>query len=167
MYSWKIKFVILLVLVGMLAACAAPATEEPTVRATEEAAPATQAPTDVPAATNTAAPAVEPTAEGAPSTDPAASSTTVSFAAQVLPILESRCANCHGGQRTEEGLALTSHAGLLTGSENGAVIIPGDGVNSMLVQLVADGDMPKRGPKLTPDQVQLIQTWINEGALDN
>jgi len=27
--------------------------------------------------------------------------------------------------------------------------------------------MPKRGPKLTPDQVQLVVDWINQGALDN
>jgi hypothetical protein len=33
--------------------------------------------------------------------------------------------------------------------------------------MVSTQEMPKRGPKLTPDQVQLIMTWINEGALNN
>lgn len=165
MSSWKIKFALLLVIVGLLAACTTPATDAPTAQPTEQVATATEAATETATEAPTEA-ATEAVATEAPATE-GATGTTVSFASDILPLLESRCVNCHGGQRTEEGLVLTSHASLLTGSENGAVIIPGDGANSVLVQLVADGDMPKRGPKLTPDQVQLIQTWINEGALDN
>jgi len=33
--------------------------------------------------------------------------------------------------------------------------------------MVTTQKMPKRGPKLTPDQVQLITDWVNQGALDN
>jgi uncharacterized membrane protein len=84
-----------------------------------------------------------------------------------MPIIQSRCINCHGGDRTSEGLSMKSHAELMTGSENGAVITPGDAANSLLVEMVAEGKMPKRGPKLTPDQVQLFTDWINQGALDN
>lgn len=165
MSSWKVKFAVLLVIVGLLAACAAPATETPGSEPTEKVAPATQAATE--AVTEAPAEAAtEAATTEAPATEAAAAG-TVSFASDILPILQSRCINCHGGQRTEEGLSLTSHAALLTGAEDGAVIIPGDGANSLLVQLVAEGRMPKRGPKLTPDQVQLIQTWINEGAHDN
>jgi hypothetical protein len=46
----------------------------------------------------------------------------VSFSNDVLPIIESRCLNCHGGERREEGLNMTSYAGLLAGSVNGATI---------------------------------------------
>ena len=59
------------------------------------------------------------------------------------------------------------HAALMAGSENGAVIVPGDAANSLLVELVATQEMPKRGPKLTPPQVQIITDWVNQGALDN
>ncbi|HEX5809988.1 MAG TPA: hypothetical protein VFY25_15070, partial [Anaerolineales bacterium] len=60
-----------------------------------------------------------------------------------------------------------THAELMAGSDNGAVIIPGDAANSLLVELVATQKMPKRGPKLTPPQVQLITDWVNQGAPDN
>ena len=162
MNSWTTKSAVLIVIMGLLAACAAPATEEPTVPATEAAAAVTEAPTSAPAATDTSA----PVAESSPTTA-AAAGTTVSFSAEILPLLQSRCLNCHGGQRTEEGLSLASHADLMAGSENGAVIFAGDAVNSQLVEMVATQEMPKRGPKLTPDQVQLITDWVNQGALDN
>jgi hypothetical protein len=55
----------------------------------------------------------------------------------------------------------------MAGSDNGPVIAPGDAANSLLVEMVATQKMPKRGPKLTPPQVQLITDWVNQGALDN
>lgn len=168
MNSMKVKLAVFLLIVGLLTACAAPATEEPTAPATEAVASATTAPTNVPAATDTSAPTTEPTAANSPTAEAApATGTTVSFAADILPLFQSRCANCHGGNRTEEGLSLRTYADVMTGSEGGPVIIPGDAVNSVLHEMVATQEMPKRGPKLTPAQVQLIADWINEGALDN
>jgi hypothetical protein len=55
----------------------------------------------------------------------------------------------------------------MSGSENGPVVVPGDADASLLVTLVANGQMPKAGAKLTPDQLQLIADWVNQGALDN
>lgn len=92
---------------------------------------------------------------------------TVSFAADVLPILESRCANCHGGERTEGGLVLLSYADVMAGGKDGQVVIPGDAAGSLLYDLSASGEMPKRGPKVAPADLALIETWIIEGALDN
>ncbi|MEW6401882.1 MAG: DUF2231 domain-containing protein [Chloroflexota bacterium] len=93
--------------------------------------------------------------------------TGVSFASEIAPILKSRCLNCHGGQKTEEGLDVSSYEALMAGSENGAVIIPGDAENSLLGQTLIEREMPKRGPKLSPEQAQTIIDWINQGALDN
>ncbi|HSL43898.1 MAG TPA: c-type cytochrome domain-containing protein, partial [Anaerolineales bacterium] len=84
-----------------------------------------------------------------------------------MPIIQSRCINCHGGDRTEEGLSMNTHAEIMAGSDNGSVVTPGDAADSLLVELVATQKMPKRGPKLTPPQVQLITDWVNQGALDN
>jgi hypothetical protein len=64
-------------------------------------------------------------------------------------------------------LELASHQSLLAGSDNGPVIIPGNADESLLVDLIVNNEMPKRGPKLTPPQVQLIIDWVNQGALDN
>jgi uncharacterized membrane protein len=158
MYLMKAKFVVLIVIVGLLSACAGQAgTPASASQPTEQVVPATEAPTDIPA----------PTAESTATSEPAVTGSNVSFAVDIRPILESRCINCHGGDRIEEGLILTSHASILAGSENGAVVSPGDAANSLLAELVANKKMPKRGPKLTPPQVQLIVDWINQGALDN
>jgi mono/diheme cytochrome c family protein len=147
--------------------CSTESTETPDSSPTEIVVPATEAPTDLPLSTDTAAPTEAPAATEAPATQPAAGGATVSFANDVLPIIESRCIGCHGGDRTEEGLVLKTHADILAGSDNGPVVVPGDAVNSLLVEMVATQKMPKRGPKLTPPQIQLITDWVNQGALDN
>lgn len=116
-----------------------------------------------------------PTASAEPSaateaplaTVPPAALTEVSFLADILPIMENSCVSCHGGKRTEKGLDLSSYAALMNGSEKGAVVIAGDADNSALAALVANGKMPKRGSKLTPEQIALIIAWINAGAPNN
>jgi hypothetical protein len=167
-----VKIALFVLIAGLLTACGAPPAAAPTSAPTEEPATATQAPTNAPAATDTSAPTEAPATdapvtEPAAATQPAAAGATVSFANDVLPIIQSRCVNCHGGNEIEEGLLLTSHADIMAGSDNGAVLIPGDAANSLLVELVATQKMPKRGPKLTPPQVQAITDWVNQGALDN
>ncbi|MBI5351696.1 MAG: hypothetical protein HZB50_03565 [Chloroflexi bacterium] len=94
-------------------------------------------------------------------------SSGISFTNEVFPIIKSRCVSCHGGQKTEEGLDLTSYEGLMVGSENGPVIIPGDAMESILAKALIEREMPKRGPKLSPSQAQIILDWISQGARDN
>lgn len=148
-----------------LTACGASAT---TVPATEPPAPASL-PTD------SVIPSIEPTATlglptdtstPAPSDTPAAAA-AVNFTNDVMPILQSRCFNCHGGDEIKEGLSVASYDTLMAGSTNGAVLIPGDPANSLLIQQIQNGKMPKRGPKLTPAQLQILIDWILAGALNN
>ena len=96
----------------------------------------------------------------------------VSFATEILPIFEASCVNCHGGeyegeQRIEAALDLRSYEALMAGSEFGTVIEAGDPDKSILLDMVAVGDMPEEGDPLTPEQIELIRTWIVEGAEDN
>ena len=97
----------------------------------------------------------------------AASHTEISYARDVRPILESRCGNCHMGEFTSADLHIDSYESLMTGSENGPVIVAGSAKESLLIKKVAKGEMPKRGPKLTPEQVQILIDWINAGAQNN
>ncbi len=97
----------------------------------------------------------------------AVSRTDVSYTKDIRPILTGRCGSCHSGEFVSDGLNMESHTALMAGSENGAVIIPGNAGNSLLVKKLLAGEMPKRGPKLTPAQIQLITDWINAGALNN
>lgn len=161
----KTKLIMIVLLAGLLSACGSQATEAPASPPTEEPAPAALAPTNPPSPTAEAATPTEAPTEQ-PTTAPAAS-TGVSFANDILPILESRCLNCHGGERIQEGLSIKTYAELMAGSSNGPVVVPGDADGSLLVELVVSQEMPKRGPKLTPPQVQLITDWVNQGALDN
>lgn len=91
----------------------------------------------------------------------------VSFAGEVMPIFSDSCVECHGGAKTRAGLDLTSYVGLISGSQEGAVIFPGSPQESVLLQEVIDGSMPKRGPKLSPDQIKVISDWIAAGAPNN
>lgn len=162
----KIRSLIIILLIGLLSTCGSAPAEAPASPPTKEPAPATEISSNPPAfSTETAVPQSEVPAE-APTLEPAVSG-GVSFANDILPILQSRCVNCHGGDRIEEGLLMRSYAELMAGSDNGPVIVPGDPDGSLLVELVVSREMPKRGPKLTPPQTQLIIDWVNQGAVDN
>ena len=168
MKSTHVKIAIFVLIVGLLTACGTQAANTPTSSPTEAVALDTQAPTNPPLSTHTAAPTDPAVAtEPATATQPAAQGATVSFAQDVLPIIESRCTNCHGGERTEKSLNLKTYADMMQGSENGSVVTAGNAADSKLVELITNQKMPKRGPKLTPPQVQLIAEWVNQGALNN
>jgi hypothetical protein len=112
--------------------------------------------------------AVQPTVDAAQPTGEAVSSNTaVSFSKDIKPILDKSCVSCHGGERTNKGLDVTTYDKLMVGSVNGAVIVPNNADGSKLVVSVAEGKMPKRGAKLTTEQVQLIKDWVNAGAENN
>lgn len=171
----KIKFTnkflswILLISIFLLAACStAPSVDsEPSIR------PPTEVPTNMqvnenPTMEHTSTAVIIPSATTQPTpTEAAAVDLSVSFSNDVLSIIENRCINCHGGDRIEEGLNLTSYAGVMAGSVNGSIVTAGDADNSLFVEMVASKEMPKRGVKLTPAQVQIFQDWVNQGALDN
>ena len=155
----KPTLIVFSLLAVLLTACTAAATP---VAPTENSVP-TLAPTDT----------LVPTVETIPTSPPTLSltdtpaATTVSFTNDVMPILESRCLNCHGGRDTKEGLSFASFDSLMAGSDNGIVVVAGDPDNSLLIQQILNGKMPKKGPKLTPDQLQILIDWILAGALNN
>lgn len=170
------KIILSVMTVLTIFALAACGTQAPAPTATEPAT-ATQAestPTQPPAATNTAiATDTVPAPTEAPATDtavPAAeapASSGVSFANDIQPILDAKCAKCHGVEQVKEGLDVQTYASLTTGSFNGPVLVPGNANDSLFVQLIAEGEMPNRGTKVTPEELQLIIDWVNQGALNN
>lgn len=106
----------------------------------------------------------EPTATAPPPTG-----TTVSFARDVQPILNSRCTGCHGGSG---GLFVGTVQQLLTTGNHKPVVIPGNSAQSVLIAKLSPtppfGDrMPRGGPYLADSTVQVIRTWIDQGAQDN
>lgn len=92
----------------------------------------------------------------------------IDFAAKIRPILDERCIQCHGETTKLAELQLHSGDALATVVENG-LLIPGDSESSELYnRLILPDDhplrMPKGGDPLTPDQIELIENWINQGA---
>jgi len=164
---------ILLMGCGAQASDESTATEAPTTQpqpdpVQQEAQPeptvSTDSSAEAPVETEEEAPAQAPTE---PPAEAPAANTAVSFANDVLPILESRCIKCHGGDKIEEGLLMRSHEEIMAGSDNGPIVIPGDVANSLMIELVTANEMPKRGPKLTPPQIQIITEWVAAGAPNN
>ncbi len=99
----------------------------------------------------------------------------VSFSTDVYPILERNCVSCHsdGGEgATRSGLTMESYEGLMQGTRYGPVIEPGSSVSSTLVILVEQKahpsiNMPKGGTPLPQPAVDVIKTWIDQGAKRN
>jgi hypothetical protein len=48
--------------------------------------------------------------------------------------------------------------------ESGRVIVPGEGVGSVMVDLIESGDMPRDGAPVTPQELATLIKWINQGA---
>ena len=88
----------------------------------------------------------------------------VSFATEVMPILEQYCWECHSEESAELGLKLDTYEGVMAGSDYGTVVEAGDADASILFEMVEAGDMPEEGDPLTPEELELIRTWITEGA---
>ncbi|GIV08846.1 MAG: hypothetical protein KatS3mg019_0937 [Fimbriimonadales bacterium] len=92
----------------------------------------------------------------------------VDFAREVLPIFRASCFPCHGPERRQGRLRLSNCEEAFKGGVSGPVIVPGDAENSLLVKRIssdAEGPrMPKGMTALSPEQIETIKRWINEGA---
>ncbi len=85
---------------------------------------------------------------------------------KVIPILESRCHECHGDAAEIEGeLRVTSLAALLAGGESGPAVVPGDPDRSTLIQAVRYEafQMPPRN-KLPDEEIEILVKWVRDGA---
>jgi len=91
----------------------------------------------------------------------------VSFSEQIAPIFEARCSECHSADNAELGLNLSTYEGAIAGSDYGAVIEPGNPDGSLILDMIASGDMPEEGDPVPPEELELLRTWIAEGAQNN
>ena len=106
--------------------------------------------------------------------DPVA--TGVDYATQIQPIFNSRCTQCHDATSPPQGLSLvaaSSYANLVNVASNEVPSLervePGNPDDSYLVQKVegtaaVGGRMPLGGSPLSAAQIELIRSWISDGA---
>ncbi|MCI0620841.1 MAG: DUF1553 domain-containing protein [Acidobacteria bacterium] len=89
------------------------------------------------------------------------------FKDHVRPVLQTQCLSCHGGKFRQAGLALTTRDGLLRGSDNGPVVIPGKADASLLIKKIRhehEPGMPYKGQKLPNEAISHFIEWVNAGV---
>ena len=93
----------------------------------------------------------------------------VDFSRQIQPILAKRCFACHGPDEAEGGLRFTSQEDAFAEVDSGEhAIVAGDVDASVLLARVTsqieDEQMPPEGKRLSPEEVDLLKRWIQQGA---
>src|SRR5260370_23595231 len=58
----------------------------------------------------------------------------ITYQDDLMPVLRNSCLNCHNPDKKKAGLDLSTYAALMTGSENGKIIKPGDPSTSPLIK---------------------------------
>ena len=104
------------------------------------------------------------------------STSEVSFAKQIQPILASNCLSCHnteGEGYKKSGLNMETYESLMKGTKFGPVIVPGNALSSSLV-LIIEGKadpaikMPHGSLQILPQHDRdAIKQWIEQGAKNN
>ncbi len=91
-----------------------------------------------------------------------AQSKTVDFTRDVQPILNARCAGCHGPQQQMKGLRVDDSKSLAN------VVTPGASASSKLIERVSSTKkgfaMPPIGAPLTSAEIATLRDWIDQGA---
>jgi uncharacterized membrane protein len=101
----------------------------------------------------------------------------VSYQAQIQPILNNRCIQCHSTGQASDGIVLTSYDSVMSSvatQHHKPIVVPGDASGSQLY-VVSESDqlhfrMPPDTAKMLPipkDEVLLIGRWIQQGAKNN
>jgi mono/diheme cytochrome c family protein len=93
----------------------------------------------------------------------------VDFEKHVQPIFVGACYECHGAKKMKGKLRLDSKELAMKGGTNGVGIVQGKGKDSYLVKRLrglGDEDrMPLDHDPLTEEQIKIIETWIDQGAV--
>jgi Protein of unknown function (DUF1553)/Protein of unknown function (DUF1549)/Planctomycete cytochrome C len=91
----------------------------------------------------------------------------VSFARDILPLLEANCLSCHGAGMQLAKLDLRSRESAIVGGAHGPAIVPGNAEQSPMFRRIAGVElpaMPMEGARLTAAQIGAVRAWIDQGA---
>ena len=102
----------------------------------------------------------------------ATESDVIDFARDIRPILADTCYQCHGPdeQTREADFRLDFQDDMFKDHGSGPLVIPGKPNESVLLQRILATDVEQRMPPveadrhLSPDQIELIRKWIQQGA---
>jgi cytochrome b subunit of formate dehydrogenase/mono/diheme cytochrome c family protein len=116
--------------------------------------------------TPTSLPTLLPTATFLPTSTPSGLETPgvaaiPTWNANIGPLFASKCTSCHGAGAMG-GLNLLTYADAMKGGATGPIFIPGDATNSLIITKFLSGGHPFAS--LSPEEIALIEAWINAGA---
>ena len=117
-------------------------------------------PTPIPSPTPTPRP---PTPTPAADASPAIASAGPTWDSVIGALFAGKCISCHGTGGMA-GLNLSTYADASTGGASGPLFVPGDAANSLILVKFLGGNHP--AATLTPEELALIEAWINAGALE-
>lgn len=94
---------------------------------------------------------------------------TVSYSADVKPILNKKCISCHGGVKKQGGFSLLFREEALGNTESGhPAIIPGDPDKSEMIRRLTAHDpeerMPYKEEPLSEEEIDILRRWVKQGA---
>jgi cytochrome c5 len=85
---------------------------------------------------------------------------TPTYAADVAPILNQRCNNCHGGNSPSANIKLDVYAEVMKSIDNGGLL-------GSIKHASGYSPMPKNSSKMSACEIQKIEDWITQGAANN
>jgi mono/diheme cytochrome c family protein len=89
------------------------------------------------------------------------------FEEKIRPLLKAKCYECHTDEKAG-GVRLDSREDMIVGGESGSAIEPGNPEESLLIKMVRHTPkyipMPKKAPRLKPEEVEALVEWIRAGA---
>src|SRR5580765_7677750 len=91
----------------------------------------------------------------------------IDYNRDVHAILAARCLVCHSQEKRSGGLSLATYEDVLSGGRSGAGVKPGNSGASLLLQRLtgpASTRMPLGGLALSPSEIGIITSWIDQGA---
>src|SRR5262249_41592146 len=87
----------------------------------------------------------------------------IDFAHDIVPILKTRCVECHTNGKYKGSFSLDTREEILKKK----VVVPGKSGDSNLFKRITSTDlderMPPKGDRLTAKQVELMKAWIDQG----
>ncbi len=94
---------------------------------------------------------------------------SIDFNKHIRPLLAKHCYACHGADTAESNLRLDLRDSATAESDSGArAIVPGKSDDSELIRRITSQDdsdrMPPEGEPLSPESIELLKKWIDEGA---
>lgn len=93
----------------------------------------------------------------------------IQYQTHIQPIFAAKCIGCHSEHIQQGEFRLDKKELAFNGGASGKVIVPGKADESLLVQLIKGNPpekrMPMSGKPLSDEEIRLIETWVNQGAV--